>query len=279
MQFFKSVSHTAAFNVANWFGIRGCVLSPSAACASALQAIGVGRDLIASGTQDLVLCGGAEELAPEVPVSFELIEASGGFDHAHPEKASRPFDAERRGLVCGEGAGIVMLESLEHARKRGAEILGEIRGYATCASGSALSQSDASAILRCLELVYRDAGVEPACTDYVSAHATSTIQGDREEAAALRKFFGDSVPVSSLKGHLGHTLGASGGIELIATLEMAARSELLPTLNLEHPDEECGSVDLIRGIRPREIRFFLKNSFAFGGINATLLCSRYCDSF
>lgn len=279
MQFFKSVSHTAAFNVANWFGIRGCVLSPSAACASALQAIGVGRDLIASGTQDLVLCGGAEELAPEVPVSFELIEASGGFDHAHPEKASRPFDAERRGLVCGEGAGIVMLESLEHARKRGAEILGEIRGYATCASGSALSQSDASAILRCLELVYRDAGVEPACTDYVSAHATSTIQGDREEAAALRKFFGDSVPVSSLKGHLGHTLGASGGIELIATLEMAARSELLPTLNLEHPDEECGSLDLIRGIRPREIRFFLKNSFAFGGINATLLCSRYCDSF
>ena len=91
----------------------------------------------------------------------------------------------------------------------------------------------------------------------MSAHATSTIQGDREEAAALRKFFGDSVPVSSLKGHLGHTLGASGGIELIATLEMAARSELLPTLNLEHPDEECGSLDLIRGIRPREIRFFL----------------------
>lgn len=277
MQFFKSVAHTAAFNVANMFGIRGCVLSPSAACASALQAIGLGRDLIAAGTQDVVLCGGADELAPEVPFSFELIEASGGFDRSAPEKASRPFDADRRGLITGEGAGIVVLESLEHARKRKAVILGEIRGYATCASGASLSQSDSSAILRCLELVCRDAELEPSRIGYVNAHATSTIQGDREEAAALRMFFGESVPVSSLKGHLGHTLGASGGIELIASLEMMARSELLPTLNLEHPAEECSGMDLVREIRPHEFDFFLKNSFAFGGINATLLCSRYCE--
>lgn len=277
MQFFKCVSHTAAFNVANMLGIRGCVLSPSAACASALQAIGLGRDLIAAGTQDMIVCGGAEELGPEVPVSFELIEASGGFDRSAPEKASRPFDASRRGLVCGEGAGLVILESLEHAERRGAAIFGEILGYATCATGTSLSQSDAAAIRRCFELVYRDAGLEPSRTGYVSAHATSTVQGDREEAAAIREFFGDRVPVSSLKGHLGHTLGASGGLELIASLEMMARSELLPTLNLERPAEECAGLDYVQRVRPHEFDFFLKNSFAFGGINATLLCSRYCD--
>ena len=275
MQFFKCVSHTAAFNAANLLGIRGCVLSPSAACASAVQSIGMGRDLIASGTQDIVICGGAEELAPEVSVSFELIEASGGFDGIAPEKASRPFDSDRRGLICGEGAGIVVLESLEHARRRGAAIFGEIRGYATCATGTSLSQSDAAAIRRCLELVYRDGGIASGATGYVNAHATSTVQGDREEAAALREFFGNSVPVSSLKGNLGHTLGASGGIELIASLEMMTRSELLPTLNLEHPAEDCAGVDHVQRLRSHEFDVFLKNSFAFGGINATLLCSKY----
>ncbi len=275
MQFFKCVSHTAVFNVANMLGICGCVLAPSAACASALQAIGLARDMIAAGTQDIVICGGAEELSPDVSRSFEQIEASGGFDRSAPEKASRPFDVSRSGLVCGEGAGILVLESLEHAKQRGATILGEISGYATCATGTSLSQSDAEAIKRCIELVYRDAGIEPARTGYVSAHATSTIQGDREEAVALREFFGSGVPVSSLKGHLGHTLGASGGIELIAALEMMKRSELLPTLNLDSPAEDCGGLDLIQSVRQHEFDLFLKNSFAFGGINATLLCSKY----
>ena len=138
-----------------------------------------------------------------------------------------------------------------------------------------MSQSDASAILRCLELVCRDAGIAPEAIDYVSAHATATVQGDREEAAALRTFFGARVPVSSLKGHLGHTLGASGALELIVSLLMMRRSEILPTLHLEQIAEDCGGLDLPREIRRREIGVFLKNCFAFGGINATLLCSKF----
>lgn len=274
-QFFKCVSHTAAFNAANLLQICGVVQSPSAACASGLQAVGLARDLIAYGTQDIVLCGGAEELSPEVNASFDMIYASVNSADAEPRRGSRPFDAARCGLVCGDGAGILVLEELEHARKRGVKIYGEVIGYATCGCGSSLSQSDASAILRCLELVCGDAGISRERIDYVSAHATSTVQGDREEAEALRMFFGDRVPVSSLKGNLGHTLGASGTIELIASLEMMARGEILPTLNLERVADDCGGVDHVREKRRREIGIFLKNCFAFGGINATLLCSKF----
>lgn len=279
-QFFKCVSHTAAFNAANLLRICGVVESPSAACASGLQAVGLARDLIAGGVQKAVICGGAEELSPEVNASFDLIYASANAaeGESREEKTTgepRPFDAARRGLVCGDGAGILVLEELEHALARGARIYGEVIGFATCGCGSGLSQSDASAILRCLELVCRDAGIAPEAIDYVSAHATATVQGDREEAAALRTFFGARVPVSSLKGHLGHTLGASGTLELIVSLLMMRRSEILPTLHLEQIAEDCGGLDLPREIRRREIGVFLKNCFAFGGINATLLCSKF----
>ena len=275
-QFFKCVSHTAAFNAANLLGIRGVVESPAAACASGLQAVGLARDLIARGVQKAVVCGGAEELSPEVNASFDLIYASVNSvpGESGEWREPRPFDAARRGLVCGDGAGILVLEELDHALARGAEMYGEVIGFATCGCGSTLSQSDASAILRCLELVCRDAGIAPERIDYVSAHATATVQGDREEAAALRRFFGGGVPVSSLKGHLGHTLGASGAIELIASLLMMERSELLPTLHLERIAEECSGLNLIREKQQREIGVFLKNCFAFGGINATLLCSK-----
>ena len=276
-QFFKCVSHTAAFNAANLLGICGVVESPSAACASGLQALGLARDLIARGAQKAVICGGAEELSPEVNASFDQIYASVNSEPGEggARRESRPFDAARCGLVCGDGAGILVLEELDHALERGAHIYGEVIGFATCGCGSTLSQSDASAIRRCLELVCRDAGITPGQIDYVSAHATATVQGDREEAAALRSFFGDRVPVSSLKGHLGHTLGASGSLELIAVLLMMERSELLPTLHLEHIAEDCSGVNLIREKQTQEIGVFLKNCFAFGGINATLLCSKW----
>ncbi len=270
MQFFKCVSHTAAFNTANLFGITGVVQAPSAACASGLQAIGQGYELIASGAQEAVICGGADEISPEVSGSFELIYAGVSNWNGTPETAARPFDADRKGLVCGEGAGILVLEEYEHARKRGAQILGEILGYATCGGGSCLSQSDSGAILRCMERVFRNAGVRPEETDWISAHATATVQGDREEAEAIRRMFGDRVPVSSLKGHLGHTLGASGALETAVLLESAANDRILPTRNLNDPGD-CGGLHHIRKNTDRKIRMILKNCFAFGGINATLL--------
>lgn len=275
MQFFKSVSHTAAFNVSRFLQITGVVQAPCAACASALQAVGLARDLIAYGTQDMVLCGGAEELAPEVPGSFAVISAGFSSDSGDLRKASRPFDAARTGLICGEGAGILVLEELEHALSRGAHIYAEVEGFATCGCGDAISQSSAASIFRCLELVCADAGIVPDEVDYVNAHATSTIQGDRAEAEALTEFFASRPPVSSLKGHIGHTLGASGTLELAASLEMMRRSELLPTLNLETPGEGCEKLGHVYQVTPKKLRRFLKNSFAFGGINAAVICREF----
>ncbi|OQA85823.1 MAG: 3-oxoacyl-(acyl-carrier-protein) synthase 1 [Lentisphaerae bacterium ADurb.Bin242] len=274
MQFFKCVSHTAAFNVSHLFNVTGVVQSPAAACASAVQAIGQGRDLIGSGVQDMAICGGAEELAPEVSGSFEVIFAGVKRADRDPKTCSRPFDVARTGLVCGEGAGIVVLEEYEHAVSRGAKIYAEILGYATCGCGNQISQSDHLSILRCFDLIYKDAGVEPSGTDYINAHATATVQGDMEEAIAIREFFGGNVPVSSLKGHMGHTLGASGSLELIAALKMMEHSELIPTLNLENPSEECSGIFHVRERMPHDMKVFLKNSFAFGGINAGLLCAK-----
>ena len=274
LQFFKCASHTAAFNTANFLGITGCVLAPAAACASGLQAIGLGRDLILSGAQDPAICGGAEEVTPEVTASFDLMFAAARNFSVPPEYSSRPFAADRTGLVCGEGAGLVVLEEYEHALRRGADICCEIIGYATCGCGSHVSQSDHGSIVRCMDSAFRDAAVSPAQADYISAHATATLHGDSEEAMAIREFFGSEIPVSSLKGHLGHTLGASGAIELIASMEMMRRGRILPTLNLEHVAADCAGLDHVRSVREQKINIFVKNCFAFGGINATLICRK-----
>ena len=279
MQFFKSVSHTAVFNVSHLLNITGVVQAPCAACASAVQAIGQAKELIEHGTQDIIVCGGAEELAPEVSGSFEVIYAGvSSTRFREPHKCSRPFDAKRGGLVCGEGAGIVVLEELEHALKRNAPIYGEVTGYATCCCCTQISQSNSESIEQCLRMVYENAGISPADTDYVNAHATSTVQGDLAEATALRNFFREApeIPVSSLKGHLGHTLGASGAIELIACMKMMKNSEIIPTLNLETAGEGCENINFVKK-EPlaAELSVILKNSFAFGGINASLLCKKY----
>ncbi len=271
-QFFKSVSHTAAFNVANVFGLTGALLAPCSACASGLQAIGVAYDEIRLGRQTIMLAGGTDEATPEVAGTFEQL-----FALAHPApgqdaaEAIRPFDANRSGLAVGEGAAVLVLEERAHALRRGAKILAEIRGYATNASGRQTSQSDEGAIERCLAAALREASLQPANIHYISAHATGTRQGDLAEAAALARVFGNAVPVSSLKAQLGHTMGASGALEFAVTLEMARRNTLLPTANLTAPDEACAGLDLLRQPRRTALRYFVKDCFAFGGINAVLV--------
>ena len=271
-QFFKSVSHTAAFNVANVFGLTGALLAPCSACASGLQAIGVAYDEIRLGRQTIMLAGGTDEATPEVAGTFEQL-----FALAHPApgqdaaEAIRPFDVNRNGLAVGEGAAVLVLEERAHALRRGAKILAELRGYATNASGRQTSQSDEGAIERCLSTALQEASLQPANIHYISAHATGTRQGDLAEAAALTRIFGNAVPVSSLKAQLGHTMGASGALELAVTLEMARRNTLLPTANLTAPDEACVGLDLLRQPRRTAMRFFVKDCFAFGGINAVLV--------
>lgn len=274
MKFFQCVSHTAAMNVAQYLGIKGCVLATSSACASSLQAIGVGYDLIRLGRQDAVLCGGSEEVHPTVTGSFDILYATSTHYNDSPEQTPRPFDRARDGLVCGEGSGIVLLEDLDVARARGARIYAEIVGFDTRGSGRHVSQSNADAILDCMRGALSDARVTAAEVDYVSAHATATIQGDLAEADAIRALLGDRVPVSSLKGYIGHTLGASGAIELIASLRMMADGVIYPTLNLEEVDEKCLGVRHVTECIETPLNVVMKNCFAFGGINASLVCRK-----
>jgi len=274
MKFFQCVSHTAAMNTAQYLGIRGYVMATSAACASSLQALGAGYDLIRLGKQDAVLCGGSEELHPTVTASFDILFATSTHFNDDPDNAPRPFDALRDGIVCGEGAGVIVLEEYEHARARGAHMYGEIIGYNTCGSGDHVSQSNQAAMEQCLCAALDEANVRPGEVDYISAHATATVQGDVEEARAIARVFGHAVPVSSLKGYLGHTLGASGSIELIAALKMQEKGLLYPTRNLKTVAGECAGIRHVREMERRDIRVIVKNCFAFGGINASLVCRR-----
>jgi len=274
VKFFQCVSHTVAMNVAQCLGITGTVLATNAACASGLQAAGAAYDLIRLGRQDAVLCGGAEELHPSVTGSFDVLFAASARYNDTPAETPRPFDRDRDGIVCGEGAGILLLEDLGHARARGAKIYAEVIGYHTCASGDHISQSNRIALNRCLRQALANAKISPEQIDYVNAHAAGTIQGDAEEAAAIREIFGDRVPVSSLKGNIGHTLGASGPIELIATLMMMRDNVIYPTLNLRNPAPDCDGIQHVTSTISRPMDTFIKNSFAFGGINAALVCKK-----
>lgn len=273
-KFFQCVSHTAAMNISQYLGISGTVQAPAAACASGLQALGLGFDLIRSGRQDRVLCGGAEELHPTVTGSFDVLFATSSHHNDSPKTTPRPFDRDRDGLVCGEGAGILVLEDMEQAQARGAKIYAEVLGFSTCGSGAHISQSNAAAMIRCISQVLTESNIQPSDVDYVSAHATATTHGDVEEAKALKEVFGDAVPVSSLKGHMGHTLGASGAIELIASLKMMEQGTVYPTLNLDNIDPECEGIQHVQETMEREVRTIVKNSFAFGGINAALVCRK-----
>jgi 3-oxoacyl-[acyl-carrier-protein] synthase II len=274
MKFFQCVSHTAAMNVAQYLGITGCVMATSAACASSLQAIGTGYDLIRMGRQDVMVCGGSEELHPTVTGSFDILFATSTGYNDDPERTPRPFDSERDGLVCGEGCGILVLEERERALARQAKIQGEITGYHTGGSGEHVSQSNRASIVRCLREALASAELSPGDIDYISAHGTATRHGDEVEAKAIAEVFGDRVPVSSLKGYIGHTLGASGALELIASLAMMSEGVIYPTLNLDTVDEACRGIHHVREPLRRDVKTVMKNCFAFGGINAALVCRR-----
>jgi len=271
-EFFRCISHTVALNVAQFFGIRGVVSATSAACASGLQAVGAAYDQIRLGRQDVVLCGGAEELHETVVGSFDILYAASSQFNDSPSKTPRPFDVKRDGLVVGEGAGVIVVESLEHAQKRGAKILAEIVGYHTCSNGIHVSQSDDISMVHCMQTALDCAELSPGDIGYVSAHATGTPQGDSAEARAIAKVFGNDVPVSSLKGNMGHTLGGSGPIELAACIEMMHAGVIYPTHNLEEVDPACSQIAHVREKTRKTFNAFLKNSFAFGGINSAIAC-------
>jgi 3-oxoacyl-[acyl-carrier-protein] synthase II len=267
------MSHSCAANVSLALGIRGEQWAPASACTSAAQAIGLAYLLIGTGRQDAVICGGADEVHHTVTMVFDVLKAASR-RHAEPLATPRPFDIERDGVVCGGGSGILVLESLDSARARGAEILAEILGFGQVCDSTHIANPHRDAMAAAMRNAMTEAGVDGTAIDYVNAHATGTIQGDSAEAAAIATVVGRPVPVSSCKGHIGHTLGGAGALESIILLEMLQRQEIIPTLHLEHPDPECAGIDLVRRIRPARLETVMKNNFALGGVNAALIYRR-----
>jgi 3-oxoacyl-[acyl-carrier-protein] synthase II len=274
MVFFKGMSHTAASNLAGHFELNGPVMATSAACASALQAICLGTQMIASGRSRMLLCGGAEELHPTVTASFDILEATSIRFLDAPSRTPRPFDRDRDGLVCGEGAGVLVLEELEHARSRGAPVFAEIEGFALNTSNTQVTQSDPESQAACMRAALENASIRADDIDYLNAHATGTPVGDRAEARAVAEIFDNRVPVSSLKGYLGHMLGACGAVESAACLEMMRNNVVYPGLNLDNIESDCSIINLIREKKDHPVRRVLKNAFAFGGINVSIVYRR-----
>jgi 3-oxoacyl-[acyl-carrier-protein] synthase II len=269
--FFQIMGHSCAANVAQSLGITGRVLAPSAACATGCQAIGYAYEQILSGRQDAILCGGADEFHVLTAATFDVMNAASTGFNDQPSESPRPFDSARDGVVCGEGSGILLLEKKSLAKARDATILAEIIGFATTSDTSSIANPDVGAMLECMRLALEDAGVAAHELDYINAHATGTLQGDVAEAEAIRRLVGDRVPVSSLKGHLGHTMAASGSIELAASIGMMQRGELVATRNLRQIDERCGGLLHLQQNRKAEPKLILKNNFAMGGINVTVI--------
>ncbi len=271
MMFFKVMGHSVAANIAQAFGVTGRVLAPSAACSSGCQAIGLAYECIASGKQNFMLCGGADEYHPLVSATFDIMTAASTAFNETPELTPRPFDKKRDGVVCSEGAGVLLLETLESAEKRDAPVLAEILGFASTSDAGSIASPDPDPVRQCMLLALRDAGVSPQDIAYINAHATGTEQGDIAESHAIEKVFGRATPVSSLKGHLGHTMAASGALETVASIEMLRHGVFLPTRNLEEPDERCAPVNLLKIPVEASGALIVKNSFALGGINCALV--------
>lgn len=273
--YLRFMSHTCAANLALFYGIRGRVVPTCAACASASQAIGTGYELIRSGAQDAMLCGGAEELHFVSAGVFDVLYATSTEYNDAPERSPRPFDADRDGLVVGEGAGTLVLESYERARGRGARIYAEVVGYGTNCDGTHVTTPSVEGMAGSIRLALEDARVGPDAVDYVNAHATATRVGDVCESRATMDVLGDRVPVSSTKGFTGHTLGACGAIEAAFCVAMMRDRFLAPCRNLDRVDPECAALAYVRG-GPRDAkpRVVMTNNFAFGGINTSLILRR-----
>ena len=267
----QMMSHTTAVNVSIFFGAKGRVYTTSSACTSGSQGIGYAYEAIKNGTQTVMIAGGAEELCPSEAAVFDAFGAA-STKNSTPTITPSPFDEYRDGLVIGEGAGTLILESLEHAQERGATIYAEVIGFGTNADGAHITQPDADSMQTAMELALSDAACQPQDIAYINAHGTATPWGDVAESLATARVFGNTVPVSSLKGHLGHTLGASGAIEAWASIAMMREHWLAPTLNLSHIDPQCAPLDYITGApRATNGHTVMSNNFAFGGINTSLI--------
>jgi len=271
----------AAGYVAIYANARGPNYATVSACSSSNHAIGDSLNIIRRGAADVMIAGGAEAGIGEIPVgAFSAMRALSTKRNDEPEKASRPFDAERDGFVMGDGAGILVLEALEHARARGAAIHAEVVGYGATddASHITLPAPGGRGAVESMRIAIADAGLATDDIGYINAHGTSTPPNDKSETAAIKTLFGDQayrIPVSSTKSMTGHLMGAGGGIEAIACIQAIKTGILPPTINQEHADPECDLDYVPNEARRAEVEVAMSNSFGFGGHNATVVFRRY----
>lgn len=268
---FQSMNSTVTMNLACLFHLRGINLTASGACASGSHAVGLAWLLVRDGLQDCVVCGGAQENNMYSVAAFDGIQ-SFSVREDQPTRASRPFDRDRDGLVPGGGAATLVVESYEHAVKRGAPILAEIVAWGFSGNGDHISTPNVEGPARSLELCLKQAGLKPSDIGYINAHATSTRIGDAREAQAIARIFGDTrVPVTSTKSQTGHEMWMAGASELIYSLLMMKEGFIAGNLNFENPDDDTACLNIVPETREAHFDLFLSNSFGFGGTNSTLI--------
>ncbi|MFN9273245.1 MAG: beta-ketoacyl-ACP synthase II [Planctomycetia bacterium] len=275
----KLMVNSASGHVSSLYGIKGPNYAVATACASAANSIGSALRAIQYGDADVMVTGASEAaLTPIGLAGFQNMRAL-SFRTDAPQQASRPFDVDRDGFVLAEGAGIVVVEELEHARKRGARIYAELKGYGASGDAGHITQPDdeGRGAAQAMAMALHDAGLAPEAVHYINAHGTSTPLGDKAETKAEKRVFGDHarrVAISSTKSQLGHTLGASGGIELVVCSLTMSRGVITPTINLDNPDPECDLDYTPKVARDAKVDVAMSNSFGFGGHNASLVLAR-----
>jgi len=272
---FQSMNSTITMNLSTIFRLRGINLTISAACASGSHSLGIGYQFIRSGLQDIIICGGGQEINYHSMGSFDGLGAF-SVREDHPEKASRPFDRDRDGLVPSGGAATLVLESYESAIKRGAHIIAEVVGYGFSSNGDHISMPNVKGPAKSLEMALKDARLSPKDIDYINAHATATPVGDLNEAQAISKVFGAKTPyVSSTKSMTGHEMWMGGASEIIYSILMMQNSYVAPNINFENPDEHSAKLNIAtETIKNHNIDIFLSNSFGFGGTNSSLIVKK-----
>ena len=272
--YIKMMGHTAPVNLGVFLGVTGRIITTSSACTSGSQGIGYAYEAIRHGQQCAMIAGGAEELCVTEVAVFDTLFATSVHNDA-PESTPRPFDAERDGLVLGEGAGTLILEDWDHAKARGATIYAEVAGFGTNSDGCHVTHPNAETMRVAMELALADANLSPSAIGYINAHGTGTQQGDVAESRATWNVFGGNVPVSSLKSYMGHTLGACGALEAWMSIEMMRAGWFAPTVNLTQIDSECANLDyIVEQGRELDCEYIISNNFAFGGINTSLIFRR-----
>ncbi|MCS6979120.1 MAG: beta-ketoacyl-[acyl-carrier-protein] synthase family protein [Flavobacteriales bacterium] len=271
---FQAMNSTVTMNLATILRLKGINFTVSGACASGSHAVGLAYMMIAQGLQDIVISGGAQEVNPWAFGSFDALGAFSTREEA-PQKASRPFDKNRDGLVPSGGSATLILENLESARRRGAKILAEVVGYGFSSNGDHISQPNVEGPKRSILMALEQAGLSPREIDYVNAHATSTPVGDENEARAILEVFGDnSVPVTSTKSMTGHECWMAGASELVYCILMMQNDFIAPNINLEEPDTYASRLHIPTKALNAQLNCILSNSFGFGGTNSTIILKK-----